>query len=80
MTDGAAFPGDSVGMDGQEMLDRSDMWKEYRAIRTEADKLGTESLVRLGEGAPRDAEVLATLSVSSRLEALAYLISKQRSY
>ena len=76
--DRSAFPGNSRS-EG-ELVDKSEMWKEYVAIRAEADKLGTESLVRLGEGAPRDAEVLATLSVSSRLEALTYLISKLRSY
>ncbi len=71
MSDPAAFPGDN-------RIDGSEVWKEYKAIQAEADKLGTESLVRLGEGNPRDAETLATLSVSSRLEAVAYLISKAK--
>lgn len=73
MSDPAAFPGGS-------RIDGSEVWKEYKDIQAEADKLGTESLVELSGGNPRAAEVLATLSVSSRLEALAYLISKQRSY
>ena len=48
------------------------------AIRAEADTLGTKSLERLAEGAPRDAGVLAILSVSSRLEALTYLFSHSK--
>ena len=68
--------GEHFGLDDGD----GEQWKEYMDIRAEADKLGTESLVRLGEGNPRDAGVLAILSVSSRLEALTYLISKQRSY
>jgi len=57
-----------------------EQWKEYQAIRAEADALGSKSLDCLAEGNPRDAEALATLSVSARLEALTYLISKMRSY
>ncbi len=55
-----------------------EQWKEYRAIREEADILGTRSMVHLAEGKPREAGVLAILSVSSRLEALTYLISKAK--
>ncbi|MCH7892014.1 MAG: hypothetical protein IH921_10985 [Gemmatimonadetes bacterium] len=55
-----------------------EQWKEYRAIREEADILGTRSMVKLAEGSPRDAGVLAILSVSARLEAVMYLISKAK--
>lgn len=57
-----------------------EVWKEYQDIRAEADVLGSKSLDRLAEGNPREAQALATLSVSARLEALTYLISKMRSY
>ena len=71
MDDRTAFPG-VRGVDGNEM------WKEYMAIREEADILGTRSMVKLAEGSPRDAGVLAILSVSQRLEALTYIISKAK--
>ncbi|MCK5651762.1 MAG: hypothetical protein KAJ42_10310 [Gemmatimonadetes bacterium] len=73
MSDGAAFPGENKP-DGREV------WKEYMAIREEADILGTRSMVCLGEGNPRDAGVFAILSVSSRLEAIMYLMSKAKVY
>jgi len=76
MSDGAPFPG--VSNDEGERVDRSEMWKEYMAIREEADILGTRSMVKLAEGSPRDAGVLAILSVSARLEAVMYLISKAK--
>jgi hypothetical protein len=55
-----------------------EVWKEYQAIRAEADELGSLSLGNMNKGNPRDAGVLAILSVSSRLEALTYLISKAK--
>ena len=61
-----------------EKFPTGEAWKEYMAIRAEADTLGTKSLERLAEGAPRDAGVLAILSVSSRLEALTYLLSHSK--
>lgn len=64
---------EAFGLDADQ-----EVWKEYMGIRAEADTLGTTSLDRLAEGNPRDAGVLAILSVSSRLEALAYLISKAK--
>ncbi len=76
MTDGAPFPGTSN--DEGERVDKSEMWKEYMAIREESDILGTRSMVCLGEGNPRDAGVFAILSVSARLEAMMYLISKAK--
>jgi len=78
MTDRTAFPGNAS--DEGERVDRSEMWKEYMAIREEADILGTRSMVKLAEGSPRDAGVLAILSVSSRLEAIMYLMSKAKVY
>lgn len=77
MSDGARFPGSYQGDEGVK-ADHHDMWKEYMAIRAEADELGTRSLERLGKGSPRDAGVLAILSVSARLEAITYLISKAK--
>ncbi len=71
-----AFPG--VGYEPGEKEDKREMWKEYMAIREESDILGTRSMVCLGEGNPRDAGVFAILSVSARLEAMMYLISKAK--
>ena len=77
MSDRTAFPGSYQGDEGVR-ADREEIWKEYMAIRAEADELGTQSLDRLANGNPRDAGVLAILSVSSQLEAITYLISKAK--
>ncbi len=58
-----------------------EQWKEYRAIGAVASADENSARVLLeSEGNPRGAQVYATLAVAARLEALAYLISKQRSY
>lgn len=77
MSDRAPFPGSYQG-DEETRADRAEIWKEYMAIRAEADTLGHRALELVGDGNPRDAGVMAILSVSSQLEAITYLISKAK--
>ncbi len=64
----------------QNRGDGDETWKEYMAYREEAGVSQMRALQDLTEGNPREACVHAILSVGSRLEALTYLISKQRKY
>lgn len=75
-----AFPGSYQGDEGVR-ADREEMWKEYMEIRAVASADENSARVMMeSEGNPRGAQVYATLAVAARLESLAYLLSKMRSF